>query len=141
MEFKKVEFELPTYLITALNEVSKAMSMKPNQFLIHLLEIVWNAWDTGKEICRREASKVAEVRRTCIEKIVKHRSIIKKFDSWLDERGIKFESLSEGDENVIVEFLKEYQAGRQITRKTLRGYKRQLKNYLVCLSKAFKSAT
>jgi hypothetical protein len=125
--------ELPEELVNWLEEFSRQIGMKPDNFIASVLYRYYDAWRAGREsisVQQREEAKLNldEIVNEFINKYKKIRNvyIVKSFALWLKNKGLEINKVTEDHIN---EFLQYYEATHKIRPTTRYTYKRVLKMF------------
>jgi hypothetical protein len=126
--------ELPEELANWLEEFSRQIGMKPDNFIAGVLYRYYDAWRAGREsvsVQQREEAKLNldEIVNefTNIYKKWRHSHIVKSFALWLKDKGLEICKVTEDH---ISEFLQYYEATHKISPATRYTYRRVLKMFL-----------
>jgi hypothetical protein len=130
--------ELPEELVNWLEEFSRQIGMKPDNFIAGVLYRYYDAWRAGREsVGMQQREEAKEEAKLDLDEIVNEFTniykkwhnvhIVKSFALWLKDKGLEICKVTEDH---ISEFLQYYEATHRISPASRYTYRRVLKMFL-----------
>ena len=134
----KLPIELPDYLASWLEDISKEIGMTPSDFITNILHRYYDVWKIGRDsVYLLSKEKIVfnldELVNEFSKLYVSHKNslfIIRQFISWLKVKGLDIKSDWFENENLINEFLKDYTSTRNLSKVSLHIYKMILRKFI-----------
>jgi hypothetical protein len=129
--------KLPEELVNWLEEFSRQIGMKPDNFIAGVLYRYYDVWRAGRESVSMQRKEAKEEAKLDLDEIVNEFTniykkghnvhIVKSFALWLKDKGLEICKVTEDHIN---EFLQYYEATHKISPATRYKYRGILKMFL-----------
>ncbi|WP_152648979.1 hypothetical protein [Desulfurococcus mucosus] len=133
--------ELPKHLADWLESFSREIAMRPSQFIATILTYFYEAWKVGRESAFAATREPYKKKEQSLDEIVERFSrevklgrnifILRKFVSWIQQRGLGVGSI---DEEAVNAFLNAYLEGRAVKKNTVDRYRGILRRFVEYLA-------